>query len=72
MNKEVTMYTVVCDNCGKDSNEDNEYSCFSTKEMAEDEAMEIGWLRDNDKHYCTDCYSYDDDDNLIIKSNSNE
>lgn len=66
MIKEVTMYTVVCDNCKKDCNEGQEYSCWSDKSYTEDSAMEADWLKEDDKHYCTDCFSYDDDDNLVI------
>lgn len=61
------MYTVVCDNCGKDSNEDSEYSCYSDKDHAEENAIESDWIQEEDKHYCDECFSYDDDDNLIIK-----
>lgn len=66
MIKEVKMYTVVCDNCGKDVNEGAEYSCWNDKRYAQDIAMEADWLSEGDKHYCQDCFSYDDEDNLII------
>lgn len=68
MVKEVTMFTVVCDNCGKDVNKDAEYSAWNEKTFAEDIAMEADWIKENDKHYCSDCFTYDDDDNLLIKS----
>ena len=29
--------------------------------------MEANWVNENDKHFCTNCYEYDDDYNLIIK-----
>lgn len=35
MIKELKMYTVVCDNCGKDSNDGTDYSCWSDAEQAE-------------------------------------
>ena len=69
MIKELTMYTVVCDSCGKDVNEDAEYSCWNDKGYAEDIAMDSDWVTDGDKHYCPDCYHYNEDDDLIIKSN---
>lgn len=72
MIKEVTMYTVVCDNCGKDANEGSEFSCWNDKEWAQEEAMECDWIKEGDKHYCPDCYEYDDNDNLIIKSKEAE
>ncbi len=66
MIQEVKMYTVICDNCKKDSNEDTDYSCWNDKEYAQDVATEADWITEDDKHYCPNCYSYDDDDNLII------
>ena len=68
MLKEVKMYTVLCDNCGKDVNKDAEYSAWNEKTFAEDIAMEEDWIKENDNHYCPDCFTYDDDDNLLIKS----
>ena len=66
MLKEVKMYTVVCDNCGKDVNKDAEYSAWNDKRYAEEVAMESDWIKENDKNYCPDCFTYDDDDNLLI------
>jgi hypothetical protein len=68
MIKEVTMYTVICSNCGKDVNQDNEYSCYSTIEQAYDFAMlDCDWINPmDDRHYCPDCATYDDNDNLVI------
>ena len=66
MLKEVKMYTVVCDNCGKDVNKDAEYSAWNDKNYAVEVAMKSDWIKENDKHYCPDCFTYDDDDNLLI------
>jgi hypothetical protein len=66
MIKELIMYTVVCDNCGADANEDAEYSCWSDRGYAEESATESDWEKDGDKHYCPECFSWDDDDNLVI------
>jgi hypothetical protein len=68
MIKEVTMFTVICDNCGKDANDGAEYSCWNDKSFAEDIAVEFGYLKNDNKHYCQDCFSYDEDDKLVIKS----
>lgn len=67
MIKELTMYTVVCDHCGKDANKDAEFSAWNDRVFAEDVAMESDWIKENDKHYCTECAEYDDDDKLILK-----
>jgi len=72
MLKNVTMYTVICDNCGVDVNEDAEYSAWNDKGYAEETAMNADWIREvssmeEDKHYCPDCAYYNDEDVLIIK-----
>lgn len=66
--KKVEMFTVVCDNCGVGVCEDQEYSCWNDEGYAKEKAMECNWIEEGDKHYCEDCYEYDDEDNLIIKT----
>jgi hypothetical protein len=68
MVKEVIMYTIVCDGCGKDVNAECEYSCFNDENYVEDVRQESDWEKVDDEHYCTDCFEYDDDDNLVIKN----
>ena len=62
-------YTVKCDNCGKIySDEHSGYSAWNDADGAMEYASESDWIKeDNDTHYCPDCYSYDDEDNLILK-----
>ena len=67
MTQEVKMFTVVCDNCGKDSNEGTEYSCWTDESQAREVASNSDWINEDDKDYCPDCFEYDDEDNLIIK-----
>ena len=67
MIKKVEMYTVVCDGCGRDVGNDQEYSCWNDESSAEENAMNSGWVEHNDEHYCPDCYEYDDNDELILK-----
>lgn len=66
--KTVEMFTVICDNCGVDVAKDQEYSCWNDEGYAEEQAMESDWIEENGNHYCDDCYEYDDEDNLIIKT----
>lgn len=66
MVKQVIMYTVICDNCGKDSNDGTEYSCWADGEQAELVSDYSNWVKEGDKHYCPDCFFYDDEDKLII------
>jgi hypothetical protein len=66
MIKEVKMFTVICDNCWNDVGEDSDYSCWNDAQIAEDNALEDGWYNDNPTHYCDECWSYDDGDNVKI------
>lgn len=72
MIKEVIMYTVICDGCGTDCNEDAEHSCWNDESYAVDDAMEQDWIEEGDKHYCPWCYTYDENDNLEIKNRQNK
>lgn len=60
------MFTVVCDNCSADANENTEYSCWNDAGYAEDVATEADWIKEHDKHYCPKCFTYDDNDELVI------
>jgi hypothetical protein len=62
-----TFYGVECDACGK-LFEGYEYSFWSDENYALENATDSEWIKDDKKHYCPDCYSYDDNDNLIIKT----
>ena len=66
--KKVEMFTVVCDNCKLDIGTDAEYSCWNDELYAETVAMESDWLKEGHNHYCKDCFEYDNDDNIIIKT----
>ncbi len=66
MVKEVKMYTIVCDGCGCDVNEDSGYSCWSDVEHNEEIANDSDWMKVGDKHYCNDCFEYDDNDELVL------
>lgn len=67
MIKELTMYTVVCDECGKHLDVADEIIAWQDKGSALDIAMEADWLTIDDKHYCPYCYYHDEDDKLIIQ-----
>lgn len=66
MIKERTMYTVICDNCKYDIGSNSEYSCWNDNSYARENAMESEWLEQDDKHYCPDCFTHDENDNIII------
>ena len=62
------MYTVICDNCGKDAGENSEYSCWSDCELAKEQAMEGEWIEKDDFDYCPNCYELDETDEYVIKT----
>jgi hypothetical protein len=69
--KEVTMYTCVCDYCGKSADEGTDWSCWNDKNVADEVARNAGWIRSYDygdiTHYCTDCFEIKDDDTIVLK-----
>jgi hypothetical protein len=68
MIQKVEMYTVICDNCKIDAAFEDEYSCWSEINFAVENAKDCDWIEEDDKHYCPKCYSYDDEDNLVINT----
>ena len=57
----VTMYSVVCDRCGKSFiDEFNGIVAWLEEGTAKEQAMESEWAEIGDKHYCPDCYEFDD------------
>lgn len=65
---EIEMYGCKCDNCNQYWSGDHiAYSDeFSMKEVIGDDDS---WHteKDEDKHYCPDCHSFDNEGNLVIK-----
>ena len=68
MIKEFKCYTLLCDNCGADVNGDSEVSGWDSEEYNYDIAGESDWIEHEDKHYCPDCYSFNDKDEIIINT----
>lgn len=68
MIKEVTMYKVVCDQCGADSLEDSDYAAVGEKWWAEDCASEADFQDVDGKDYCPKCYVLDEEtDDYVVK-----
>ena len=62
MIKPVTMYSIVCDRCGKTFiDEFNGIVAWLDEGTAKEQAMESEWIEIADKHYCPDCYEFDDE-----------
>lgn len=60
MIREVTMYQVVCDRCGKICDEIGGIKEWANREYAQIAAFESGWLLINHETYCPDCVEYDE------------
>jgi len=60
MIKEIPMYTVICDGCGKNSCDIWDYAGWKKKKNALACAKGADWIEKNNKHYCPDCYSSND------------
>lgn len=72
MIKTIEMFTVVCDGCGADVCEGEEFSAWNDEGYVEDIASNNGWEKVNDKHYCDDCFEYDDNGEIILKLPAND
>ena len=58
MIKLVTMYSVVCDRCGKPFCEGDTIITGADKKSAIGYALESGWIEIGDKYYCQDCCKF--------------
>lgn len=61
MIKPVTMYSVVCDRCGKTFGEDDGIAAWVDECTTREQAMESEWIEIGDKHYSPDCYEFDNE-----------
>jgi len=68
MIREIPMYVVVCDRCGKNSGEDFIFLAWHTQADAIHYAKEEDfWIELDGKHYCEECYDFDDVDEIFLK-----
>lgn len=62
------FFSVVCNCCGKYYIDEHwAHSAWITAEIARNKAFEAHWIDEEGNDYCPDCYSFDDDDKLVIK-----
>lgn len=65
MIKPVTMYSVICDRCGKLFEADDSVA-WTDKQSARFYALESEWKEIDNKHYCPDCYEFDDNSEKYV------
>lgn len=68
MIKEVTAFSLICDNCNRlFMSSFEEFTLWVTKSDAVEASINDDWIEHKDKHYCPNCYELDDNDNIVIK-----
>ncbi len=70
MKQEVKSMIIVCDGCGKHYEDGNGMVCYlgdMDGSLIEQDALSSEWESFGDKHYCPDCYSIDEKDNIVTK-----
>ncbi len=60
------FYAVECDVCEAYAESHDGPVFWSTQDTTEENAMECEWHKEGDCHYCPDCHSFNDKDELII------
>lgn len=67
MYNKVECIRISCDNCGEVYSDDHSgFSIFLDEGTANEYADNDSWHSDNGKHYCPDCHTINDDDEIVI------
>lgn len=69
MKKEVKAVVIVCDCCGEMYGDDDGFAFYLGDEDGSqvwNDADNAEWLEFGDRHYCPDCYSFDENDENIV------
>ena len=72
MKQEVTMYTLICDGCGKNVCEGSNFAAWSDIDGARNEADWKEWIQLNDEDLCPNCWEWNEDETDHIKKNQNK
>ena len=65
----VEMYGAGCDNCGTEYyNDHHGWAAMNDRNGIWELMDNDDWIEDDGKHYCPDCFTHDDEDNLIINT----
>ena len=67
MIEKVEMYAVVCDNCNETITSDDSIVAWTDEDTAY-QHVEDECYRDGGKHYCNECHSFTDEDELILSN----
>lgn len=68
MIKQVNMYAITCDGCGKTFSADDIVAWVDVC-TAREQALDSEWQEIDGKHYCPDCYEYSEElDEYVPKS----
>lgn len=65
MIKITKAFVIECDNCFKEFEDYSGFSLFSDGDNAHPE--DRGWYVHDEVHYCPDCHTINDDDEVIVK-----
>ena len=58
MIESVTMYRAICDGCGDCAQDGGDYYAWAEPDQAVEEAE---WREIDGKHYCDDCWKWDEE-----------
>jgi rubredoxin len=61
------FYGVKCDRCGDLYEDSDGHTFFSSADSPIEGASDDEWKEVKSKHYCPNCYTKDDDDNVVPK-----
>jgi hypothetical protein len=59
------FYGLKCDRCGE-IHDDGEHSFWNDESSAIENAWNYDWCEENNKHYCPNCFDYDEEKDLNI------
>ena len=68
MINKVECVMISCDRCKQHyESSSTGFSIFQDVQVVHDYASDDDWYLGEDIHYCPDCHSWNDDDELIVK-----
>lgn len=72
MIQEVKMFSIVCDSCKETFIEsETGFGAFTDECSARTAALNEEWAEINSKHYCPNCYHFNDELDDYIPNNTN-